>query len=86
MMMMMMMMLMKTIMFKILTEQHTPYYHFTYGDVFTLIVFVPTTRYFMLTYLIPSLPAGYTEDFEDIFAVFPVLICQLPMVMLLMYI
>jgi len=50
MMMMMMMMLMKTIMFKILTEQHTPYYHFTYGDVFTLIVFVPTTRYFMLTY------------------------------------
>jgi hypothetical protein len=46
---MMIMMMMKTIMFKIVTKQHTPHYYFTYGDVFTLIVFVPT-RYFVFTY------------------------------------
>jgi hypothetical protein len=74
--MMMMMMLKKTIMFKILNEQHTPYYYFTYGDVFTLIVFVPTRRYFTFTYLIPSLPAGYAKDFEDIFALFPGLVYE----------
>ena len=37
-------------MFNILTEQYTPYYYFTYGDVFTLIDFEPTTRYFMFIY------------------------------------
>jgi len=57
MMMMMIMMLMKTIMFKILTEQHTPYHYFIHGDVFTLTVFVPTRYFNVICFLLGNSPA-----------------------------
>jgi len=71
-----MMMMMKTIMFKIVTKQHTPHYYFTYGDVLTLSFCIHKVFCVYLLHLIPSLPAGYAMDFEDIFAVFPALIYE----------